>query len=475
MTNRGLIITLLALAPFLGTLFLGILSSSARAQEPADVQDLERRNAELEQRVQSLERKQMDREIETYLDNMPLFTEAQGDEKVAPGTERFRITGQVAIRGEIRDHLYTDDRPDAGRSFNLVLQRTRIGFEADVLENLGVTIELQDIRYWGEEQSTVGMINNVDLKQGFIDIRNIGGKPVDVQAGRMMVWYDDQRLVGHLEWVPQGRTYDGVRVQVHAEKWHLDVYGFKIRDALSVDDDENFFGIHGGMKMFDVYGLLKQDQLDKANEQGGTGNSLFFTFGFRIHGSKGAFDYKLEVPFQFGKLNGDDLNAWAAALTLGWNFENAGWQPRVYVEINYASGDKDSTDGDVEQFQTLYPTNHLYYGYADQVGWENLFNVRVGILLKPTPKWRIRIDYHYFDRPEEQGNWGGAGGRTIRTGQAGASSHLGDEIDLVVTWLPSKPLSLEFGWAVFLPGGFVEDTGDSPTSHFVYLQCKVVF
>ncbi|MHC4452217.1 MAG: alginate export family protein [Planctomycetota bacterium] len=466
MKSRGLTTSLFAL----------VFATNALAEEPADVRDLERRNADLEQRVQQLERKQLDKEVENYLDDAQPFSEAQGEAaSVAPGAKKLRIYGQIAFRTEVRDHLYTDDRPDAGRSFNINLMRTRIGFEADVLENLGVTIELQDIRYWGEELSTVGMLNAVDLKQGFIDFRNIGGKPVDVQVGRMMAWYGDQRLVGHLEWVPQGRTYDGVRVQAHPEKWFGDFFAYKIRDILAVDDDQNLFGIYGGPKWLDLYALLLQDQMEGTGETGVSDNSLFLTLGFRFHGAKNGWEYKVEVPVQLGEVNGDDLTAWAFALYGAYNWSEARWQPRLYVEINWASGDKDSTDGKVEQFQTLVPTNHLYYGYADQVGWANIINLRVGVLLRPSPKWKIRFDYHHFQRPEDQGAWVGAAGRVIRPGLEGAGNHLADEFDIVVTWMPYKPFSLEFGYAVFVPGSFIEDTGESPTSHFVYLQGQVIF
>jgi hypothetical protein len=449
---------------------------TASAGESDDVRELERRNEELEKRVRLLERKQMDKEVETYLDETQPFAESQGDAgDITSGAQRLRIYGQVMFRPEVRDHLYTDDRPDGGRSFNVNLMRTRIGFDVDVLENLGVTIELQDVRYWGEELSTVGVLGRADLKQGFIDFRNIGGKPVDVQVGRMMAWYGDQRLIGHLEWVPQGRTYDGARVQAHPEKWFADFFAYKVRDILAADDDQNLFGIYGGPQWLDLYAIAVQDQLEAAGESGVADNSLFVTLGFRYHGKKGAWEYKAEVPVQIGKVNGDDLTAWAFALYGAHNWEDARWSPKLYVELNWASGDKDPTDGKVEQFQTLFPTNHLYYGYADQVGWANVVNLRVGVLLQPAAKWKVRFDYHHFRRPEEQGAWVGAGGVVIRPGQAGASSHLADEFDLVVTWIPVKALSLELGWALFLPGGFIEDTGSSPTSHFVYLQGRVIF
>ena len=68
-----------------------------------------------------------------------------------------------------------------------------------------------------------------------------------------------------------------------------------------------------------------------------------------------------------------------------------------------------------------------------------------------------------------------AGGGVIRPGQAGASTMLGYEIDLQIVWKPNPSLSFLFGWAVFLPGDFIAETGQDPTSQFLYLQGRVLF
>ncbi len=466
---------LIGLCVFAAVFATNALAQSAPTSSFSDAaSDAEQRNAALEKRVQELERKQLENDVEAYLELVPSFDSAQGADNLTPGSSALRISGQLRWRGEIRDHLYSDD-PNGAKSFNLVRQRARLRFDLDVIENLEVTIEFQDVRLWGEAQSTVGDLEGVDVKRAFAQFNNLGGKPIDLQVGRQVLFYGDQRLVGHLEWVDQGRTYDGVRLKVHPEKYFLDVWAVNIRETGAVNDDRYFYGIYGGPKFLDLYLLGTQDLKSGTGETGASGNTFYATVGFRFHGKKGGFDYKVEVPFQFGTLNGDDLTAWAAAVTLGYTWENARWQPRLYFEFDYASGDKDPTDGDVEQFQTVYPTNHLYYGNADQVGWENIMSFRVGVVVKPTSMWSVRLDYFHFIRPEEGGNWVQATGATIRPGALGASSHLGDEFDLIITWKPSKPVKLDFGWTVFFPGGFIEETGASPTATFVWLQGRVIF
>ena len=457
-----------------------VFATNAHAQTappalgPTNLSDAELRNLELEKRVEQLERKQLDSDIEAYLDQVPSFDSAQGADNLTPGSQSLRVSGQVRFRGEIRDHLYSDNREGA-LSFNLVRQRTRLRFDLDVIENLNVTVEFQDVRTWGEAQKTTGDLEGVDIKRAFAQFNNLGGKPIDLQVGRQVLFYGDQRLIGHLEWVDQGRTYDGIRLKAHPENYFVDVFAMNIRETLAADNDRYLYGIYGGPKFLDLYILGTQDLQRGTGETGLSGNTFYVTLGFRFHGKKGGFDYKVEVPFQIGELNGDDLTAWAAAATLGYTFEGARWQPRIYFEFDYASGDKDPTDGDVEQFQTVYPTNHLYYGNADQVGWENIMSFRLGVMVKPKTNWSVRLDYFHMRRPEEAGNWVAATGATIRPGALGTSSHLADEVDLIITWKPSKPVKVDFGWTVFFPGGFIEETGASPTATFIWLSGRVIF
>jgi len=463
----------------------GCFATPATAQTESDIQladssesssldSLEKRNLELEKRVGQLERNQLENDVESYLDNVPAFASAQGDPSLTPGSQALRISGQLRWRGEVRDHLYSDD-PDGEKSFGFVRQRARLRFDFDVIENIEVTVEIQDVRLWGDEQKTTGYLANVDLKRAFVLFKNLNGKPVDVQLGRQVLVYGDQRLVGHLEWVDQGRTYDGIRLKAHPEKFWLDAWAVNIRETGAANDDKYFYGVYGGNKWLDLYILGVQDQMTGNGEAGGTGKTFFATFGVRYHNKTGNFDYTVEIPFQFGDLNGDDLQAWAASATVGYTFEDSKWQPRIYFEFDYASGDDNPTDGKNKQFQTLFPTNHLWYGRADQVGWNNIMNFRLGVFFKPSAKWRVRIDYHHMMRPEELGAWQGVAGNVIRTGALGSSSHLADEVDVIVTWLPSKPVNVEFGWTTFFPGGFIKDTGESPTATFVWLQCRVVF
>lgn len=451
---------------------LGLAALTARADEEID--ELRRRNEQLEQRVRRLETTALDADIDGYLEHT-YHESLEGPPGLHPGALAIRISGEIRIRQEFKDRIYSPTDPAGMASFEFAHMRSRLRFDVDVLENLGVVIELQDIREFGEEGSTTFDLEGVDLKRGFITFRQVGGQPLDVDAGRFVLQYGDQRVIGNLEWFDQGRSYDGLRAHYAPEGWWVDAFAVRVRETITPDDDQWFTGVYGGRDWLEAYAILFADDMQMAGELGSLDDTMFVTLGLRVARKTGGWDYSLEVALQTGDVKGDDLTAFAFALVVGHTFEDAAWTPRVFVEVAFATGDSNSADGDTEQFQVLFPTNHGHYGHADVVAWSNILDLKVGVQLKPTGYFTIKIDYHHFRRPEEQGAWINAGGGVIRPGLPGSSEHLGDEIDLVLVWKPNQPLSLEAGYAVFFPGGFVRDTGDDPTAHFFYLQTRVKF
>ncbi len=455
---------------------LGIVCATglARADDVASsLERLEKRNAALERRVRQLETTTLAEDIEGYL-GQNAAKGAEGSTDLLPGGLAVRLSGEIRIREEILDRVYSPGDPAGARSVEFTRMRTRLRFDIDVLENLGVVIEFQDIRLWGDEGSTIGDSEGVDLKRAMMIFKNVGGAPLTIEAGRFVMAYGDQRLIGHLEWFDQGRTYDGLRAMYHPEDWWIDAFVVRVRETVTPDDDQWFAGLYGGRDWFEAYVLLFSDDMARAGELS-TDDTRFATLGFRIHDKRGTWDYTLEVAFQSGDVNGDDLSAFAFAAGGGFTFEDAAGKPRVGLLVAYASGDDSPANGDQETFQTLYPTNHLHYGRADVIGWGNILDIAATVKASPSVRVTLLLELHHFRVAEEAGPWIHAGGGVIRTGAPGVGEELGNEIDFSVIIKPNKKLSFLIQYALFLPGDFVDNTGDDPTTHAIYLQGRVKF
>jgi hypothetical protein len=420
--------------------------------------------------------------------------ESKGTIKM-PGVESLTISGEVRLREEIRDNIYAPpgtppnlDLPNGQESLDFMRLRTRLRFDMAVHENLDAVIQLQDVRILGE--STTNDAEGVDIKRGEILWHNVLFEDLTVEAGRFVMYYGDQRIIGHLEWVDQGRTYDGLRLSYNPEETFIDLFGFRINEEAITDaNDADVFGIYAGAEEFvpglglEGYSILVRDQ--RRPVIGGVPQPLnmwedrFWTYGVRLFGESNGLDYAAEAAYQNGDLGsatGDQsLRAKAFAVKGGYTFKDSDVKPRFGVELDYASGDDTPTDSKSQQFQTLFPTNHMHYGYADYVAWSNMWDYSGSFSFMPGEKVTIKLDYHHFRLADTSGGWINAGGALIRPGASGVSDHLGDEVDVTLKWVPTGALSFLTGWSWFIPGGFVEDTGRDPNSHFFYIQTRVVF
>ena len=122
------------------------------------------------------------------------------------GAQEVRVHGQLRPRHELRD-------PASAGARQFTSMRVRAAIEAALEDDIRVYIELQDVRFWGEERNTLGDFNadNLDLHQGYVDIKSFTGSPFAARVGRQEVNLGGQRLVGAVGWTQQGRSFDGVR------------------------------------------------------------------------------------------------------------------------------------------------------------------------------------------------------------------------------------------------------------------------
>ncbi len=400
----------------------------------------------------------------------------------------FKLSGELRIREEIYNHFYGPGINMLGRdSMNFAHMRTRLRVDWAVEEDLDAVIEFQDVRVMGSELTTVADTAGVDLKRTEFIVHNLFDEPLTLEVGRYVMAYGDQRLIGHLEWADQGRTYDGFRFSYKPDDdWYVDFFGVRVTDFAATDaNDQDFVGVYtGNDKLADNLGLegyafLLRDQrrlLVPLNQT----ERRFVTVGTRVFGEQDQMDYSGEFAVQVGDVGVTDLRAYAFALAGGITLTDSDWKTRCGAELSHASGDRLGTDNDSEQFQTLFPTNHMHYGYADLVGWSNIWDYMVGISTWPNDDVKLALNFHHFMLDDSDGGWINAAGATIRQTTTKESRHLGDEVDLLATWKATDALSFLAGYSHFIAGGYIEDTGRPSSTgdrsqDYIYVQGRVQF
>jgi hypothetical protein len=181
------------------------------------------------------------------------------------------------------------------------------------------------------------------------------------------------------------------------------------------------------------------------------------------------------MALQRGDLGTNDVTAWAGHWQLRESLTGS-WTPKITGEYNYASGDKDPTDGKRQTFDQLYPTPHDKYGLADQVGWKNLHHVRTGFEITPLKGMPITTNYHSWWLAEERDalyNVASAPIARIITGAA--NSHVGQELDVQVSKAIFPQLQVAAGYAHIFTGAFLKEATPGASYSHPYIQATYVF
>ncbi len=131
-------------------------------------------------------------------------------------------------------------------------------------------------------------------------------------------------------------------------------------------------------------------------------------------------------------------------------------------------------------FFNILPTNHLYYGYTDQLAFQNLTNVLLQLKLAPIEKLGVEITYHRFWLDSSADfRWGGTGAfsRTnlgFVRGASNGSTDVGQELDILVGYSVNRWLSVLGGYSK-LWGGDVFASSPNSNVDFGYLQLQVKY
>ena len=380
-----------------------------------------------------------------------------------PEAPKLNFSGQIRARAETAS-IESYSTPLKRRGYDATLLRTRLGIGVDAGQGVKGFLQLQDSRNWGSEATVAANSANVDLHQGYVDLLDLFGKPLDVRFGRMELKYGDQRLVSPLDWSNIARAWDGARLRWRDSSFTVDAFETVVKEVNTARRNGHFWGLYASHAAvprheFDAF-LFGRDQGDASftNEHGTRGNRSDRTLGARFKGAAAGADYSGEAAWQFGRTAGQRARAWGMATTAGYTFERP-IKPRVGVEYDFASGDSDPSDNIAQTFDPLFPFQHFYQGYQDIFAWKNGHAFKAGVSVDPKPDWRAQADLHHFRLHHSFDSWYDAAGSSLaRSATGSAGKDIGTELDLHVKGRFRGVIGLWFGYSRFFAGSFVKAT-----------------
>jgi hypothetical protein len=194
-----------------------------------------------------------------------------------------------------------------------------------------------------------------------------------------------------------------------------------------------------------------------------------YTAGVRVAGNLPAsFAYDVEIPWQFGEYGAKDIRAYAFHADVNKSIPTQ-WKPKVGIELNLASGDRDAQDNKNGTFIPLYQSTHAPYGLMDLFRWQNMREIAGYIAAAPLTKLQCSVGANFLWLDSTRDSWYNSSGSKVRsTTKTEVSPFVGTEVSLVAKYALSKMISLEAGYAHFFTGGFVRGTGANDDADWVY-------
>lgn len=367
--------------------------------------------------------------------------------------------GQFRPRFEFRD-------PSGSPYDSFTSMRVRMHMTTELEQNVGVYLELQDVRLWGEEINTLGdfRADNFDLHQAYADLKKINDGPVSVRLGRQAISFGGQRLIGAVEWTQQGRVFDGVKVTAEPGWGSISAVAIRLADATAttVTNSAYLGGFYAGVKAgpdatLDLYTIYNKISNGVDTDQ--------VTLGLRLFGQQKGFSYRAEGSFQTGDRTGSEVSAFMLGGRLGKKIGRAS----VVLWYDYLSGDDDATDGKSKVFDTLFATNHKFYGFADvflnipvHTGGLGLQDLALKASFSPAKPVKLSAHLHAF--------------RAAKKDPASDSRRMGEEIDLTVSYTYSANVSFVGGYSYVMANDVLKSIGRlSDDLSFGYVMTNVQF
>ena len=139
---------------------------------------------------------------------------------ISLGPGKLDLGGSLRFRYEYFDN-YNVKKYGTGQRDDVLLTRVRINVGYTLPQKLKVFVQLQDARFFlsSLDKDDFGpscpYLNELDLRQAFIQWREIGRSPLGFKIGRQTISYGDYRIFGPGDWGNVGRyTWDAGKILI---------------------------------------------------------------------------------------------------------------------------------------------------------------------------------------------------------------------------------------------------------------------
>ena len=366
----------------------------------------------------------------------------------------FSMSMQIRPRAEYRNGALVP-RNEGQKAASFINNRARLSLDYK-RSDLEIKMSAQHVGVWGQDpqidKNGRFILNEAWAKLDF-------GKGFFAQLGRQTLIYDDERILGGLDWNVAGRYHDALKLgyanknnEIHA------ILAFNQNDEKTAGGTYYNSSIGQPYKnMQTVWYHYKADKIPFGasllfmNLGLETGNQLtqdshtryLQTMGTYLTYKNSGWNLDGAFYYQTGKnKDAESVSAFMASATAAYAF-NKTWG--MVVSFDYLSGNEEGSSK-FKAFDPLYGTHHKFYGSMDYF-YASAFNKgfapglidgRLGARFRASAKVDMELNYHYFATATEVDF------------KEDLKKSLGSEVDYQINWSVMKDVKLSAGYSFML-------------------------
>lgn len=365
--------------------------------------------------------------------------------------ESFSVSAQLRARGEYRNGaLFPREKGEKPATFVNERVRLILGYQRP---NLEFKLSGQHVGVWGQDPQ-IDKKGSLMLNEAWarINYRNFF-----FQLGRQAISYDDERILGSLDWNTSGRFHDALRLGYAQESHRVElILSFNQNDEKIKGGgyyapggqpyksmQTAWYHLGNSSTAFNL-SLLLMNLGWEVGEDTDPSNCFMQTIGSHMTYMTGKWKLNASLYFQTGKNSNDiSVSAYMGSIGATYRFDSR-WS--LGLGSDYMSGNEHNSSK-VKAFNPLYGTHHKFYGtmdyfYASSFApginpglWDNQLNIS----MKTSKKIDASLVYHNFTCA-----------RHAYTRGEKLKKTLGSEVDLQFNWSIMPDVKLMAGYSVML-------------------------
>lgn len=368
-------------------------------------------------------------------------------------SEELKLNLQLRPRAEFRNGLFTPILVGQ-KPASFISQRSRIGMVYSKNEKLKIGLTTQVVTTWGNDPQVQTTANDISVYEAWAQL--YFNAKWNLKIGRQVFSYDDERILGTLDWNNAGRKHDAALLEFKKEK-------LKANAAFAFNQNtERVTGTFYDNSQSQPYKAMEFLWMKYDFSKVFSASAIFMnldiqnridssvahlqTFGGNLFYKKDKVNLMATYYYQSGNnplknTASIKTSAWMAAVKADYNFSK---KVGVGIGSDYLTGrDMNAQSARVTSFNTLYGTQHKFYGLMDyfysasahdNVGlWDSYLN----FYANPSERFSGQVSLHHFEAPATIISYSGSK----------AQSSLGNEADISISYSVMKDVKLSGGYS----------------------------